>query len=80
MPTFFLFFCVATGLPANKGLWDLYGANVVEEVHAQPLLYVDFADGVRLSRSLCDASIVGSHQNKKTLFPRPIVSHRFSCR
>lgn len=33
--------CKTVGLPANKGMWDLFGCTCVEEVHAQPLIYLD---------------------------------------
>jgi hypothetical protein len=37
--------CKNVGLPANKGMWDLFGATCVEEVHAQPLIYLDSEQG-----------------------------------
>ena len=37
--------CKTVGLPANKGMWDLFGCTCVEEVHAQPLIYLDSEQG-----------------------------------
>ena len=37
--------CHQKGLPANKGMWDLHGCSVAEEVHIQPLVYVESETG-----------------------------------